>query len=271
MKRLIPIFMPRRTGATNYFVQDIDCAYLDEFIARKIEEDGIQYTYRDLAVATFVRIFTKFPKFNRFFVKDRLYQRNYIDFCMNIHKDLRKRDEEVIVKVRFTGAETLREIKEKIDKGMMDAVTQDWEYTKNVSRVPQFGLRWSVRFLRIFDRLGWLSDKFLFKNSPFHSSIYMADLKSIGINYVLHHLYEFGNCGFFATLGKEHKQAIVDEKTDEIRVAKIMQVGVSMDERFVDGLYYRNMVKEQKRIIENLSVLEVPLQQKDILVAKDGF
>ena len=51
--------------------------------------------------------------------------------------------------------------------------------------------------------------------------------------------------------------AIVDEKTDQIRAAKVLELGISMDERFVDGLYYRYMLKDARRLIENLEILDV--------------
>ncbi|MCL2586956.1 MAG: hypothetical protein FWE31_01815 [Firmicutes bacterium] len=258
--RMIPLFMRKRTEATNYFLFNMPCAKFDEFIALRDKTDGISYTYRDLAVATLVRIFAKYPKFNRFLYKDKLYQRNHIDFAMMIHKSLRHGEEEVGIKVRFSGKETLPEIKEKLDSAIKKAITTEDDFGKFMNKMPQFVLRFLTRMLRLFDRWGWLSDKFLFENSPMHSSIFFADLKSIHVNYVFHHLYTFGNCGFFATMGKEQVKPVVDDKTGEIRAEKILELGISMDERFVDGLYYRHMIKGARRIIENLEILETPLE-----------
>jgi len=255
--RMIPILMKNRTEATNFFLHTQQCKSIDDFIAVK-KKEGKDYTYRDIAVAFFVRIFAEHPKFNRFYIKDRLYQRNHIDFSMMVHKSLKKGDKEVCVKVRFSGLETLSEIKDKLDGAIIKAINTEDPFGKSMERIPTFMVRWITRLMRLFDRWGMLSDKFLFENSPFHSSIFFADLKSIHVNYVYHHLTNFGNCGFFATMGKEHMAAIYDEKDGTIKAGNIFELGISMDERFVDGLYYRNMVKGAKRIMDNPYELEEP-------------
>jgi len=269
IKRMMPMFMKQRTGATNYFLFKHSCSKMDEYIEKKKQEDGISYCYRDIAVASLVRIFAMRPKFNRFLVRDRLYQRNHIDFAMMAHKSLRSGEDEVIVKVRFTGKETLLEVKTMLDNAIQKAMETEIDFGKTARFLPQFVLRFAVRCLRAFDRLGWLSDKFLYNNSPFHSSIFFADLKSIHINYVFHHLYEFGNCGFFATMGKERMDAIVDEETGEIRAEKVLEMGVSIDGRFTDGLYYRYMTKGAKQIVADLSLLERNLADDEIFWPSD--
>ena len=255
--------MRSRPTSTNYFLHRQPLASIDEFIAKKNLE-GKNYTYRDIVVATLVRIFAIRPKFNRFYVGDKLYQRNHIDFAMTVHKSLRKGDQEAIAKVRFSGFETLAEVKEKLDTAIKTAIESNDSFDAVMGRFPNFILRFAMRMIRLFDRLGWLSDKFMFEASPFHSSIFFADLKSIHLNYVFHHLYTFGNCGFFCTMGKEHYDAMVNPEDGSVYAGKIIELGVSMDERFVDGLYYRHMVKGVSRIMQDLSTLEEPLTPEQI-------
>jgi len=268
IERMIPLFMPKRSGATNFYLFKTKCSEIDDFIALK-KQEGINYNYRDIVLASVIRVFATRPKFNRFFVKDRLYQRKHIDVAMMAHKSLRHGEEEVIIKARFTGRETLHEIKQKMDTAINDALTKPHQVSKKVSRRPQFMVRWTIRLFKFLDRRGILSDKFIFKNSPFHSSIFFADLKSIHLNYVFHHLYDFGNCGFFATMAKERIDAVIDEKTNEVRAEKVLQLGISLDERVADGLYFRHMVKYMERIPSNLSSLELPLTDDQIFVPHD--
>ncbi|MCL2851241.1 MAG: hypothetical protein FWE01_02665 [Firmicutes bacterium] len=265
--RMLPMFLNKRTTSTNYFLYPQDADKMDEFIALK-KLDGINYTYRDIMLTILVRIFATRPKFNRFYVKDRLYQRKHIDIAMMVHKNLRQGDNEIIVKVRYTGYETIAEIKEKLDNAIETAI-EDENTTKSFGLMPNWFLRFSVGCLKFFDKRGLLSDKLLFKQSPFHCSILFADLKSIHVDYVFHHLYEFGNCGFFVTLGKEKMQAVVDEDSVDIVKKKVAHLGVSIDERPADGLYYSHMIKCVKRYTADLSYLEQPLQESEIFIPKD--
>ena len=265
MLRMTPLLMRTREGATNYFKLQQDMSYFDNYIAKKRKE-GIEYCYRDLVIAILVRVFKMRPRLNRFIIASKFYQRKIIDVAMIVHKSLRTGEDETVVKGRFTGYETLPEAKAIMDKEIAKAVraTNDADAQIDIFEKLPFpllrGLSW---IFRLFDHWGLLSDKFLQDNSPFHSSIFLTDLKSIKMDYVYHHLYNFGNCGFFIALGKEENTPVVDDD-GKIVVKKIMELGISVDERYVDGLYFRRMIKDITRMVENLELLERPLEEDEI-------
>lgn len=265
MTRLMPLFMKTRGDATNKFILEFEAKYLDEYIAAKAAE-GKNYTYRDLVVTMIVRCFKKFPKLNRFVSAGRFYQRNNIDMFMNVHKSLRTGDEEVAVKTRYTGYETLDEVKAILDAGIQKAVKGNDSDAMAIllNKFPQWLLRLTVGIMRLFDRWGIWSDKFLFEISPFHASFGFTDLKSVNLDFAYHHLYDFGNCGFFAAMGKEKMVPVVDNKTGEVRPEKILHIGISEDERFIDGLYFSRVLKNIKRMSQNLTCLEAPLKEDEI-------
>jgi len=95
--------------------------------------------------------------------------------------------------------------------------------------------------------------------SPFHTSIFITNLKSIKTDYIYHHLYDFGTTGIFISMGKEKMQAVVD-KEGNIVPKKVMTLGVVTDERFCDGLYFGNSLRLLKRIYENPNVLKEGLE-----------
>lgn len=264
--KLTPLLMRSREGAANYFIFQEAAKYYDNYIAAK-KEEGKEYTYRDLSIAMMIRLFRLHPRLNRFITAGRFYQRNWIDVSMMVHKSLRTGESETAIKARFTGDETLDEIKDKLDKTIYKAVFET-NATDNTTdffgKLPHFLLRTLAGGVRLFDRWGLLSDKFLSESSPFHCSIFFSDLKSIGLDTVHHHLYNFGNCGFFAAMGKEKAVPIVDPETGEIRAEKVFEIGVSMDERFIDGLYYARVVKTIRRIIKNFACLERPPEEREI-------
>ena len=51
------------------------------------------------------------------------------------------------------------------------------------------------------DYHGWLP-KALMKVSPFHGSMIVTSMGSLGIPAIYHHLYNFGTCSLFVAMGK---------------------------------------------------------------------
>ena len=248
-----------RWEATNFYNQSIITRPIDDWISKKTAE-GIEYTYRDITIATLVRVFFLRPQLNRFVVKGQFYQRNFIDIAIVMHKNLRTGEKETVVKCRFTGKETIAEIKQKLDDTIRKAMTEENETDKFVdsmlTKLPTWGLRAFMGWLRFADRWGLLSDNFMFTVSPFHASVLFVDLKSVHLGPVLHHTYNFGNCGFMCCMGKEQLKPVVDPKTGLIHAEKVLELGISEDERFIDGLTYSHVIKTIERIVNNLSVLE---------------
>ena len=66
------------------------------------------------------------------------------------------------------------------------------------------------------------------ETDPMFSSIFVANLGSVGLDAAYHHLWEYGTCSIFATLGR------IFSRSDGTR---IVEVKYSYDERIADGLY----------------------------------
>jgi hypothetical protein len=261
--------MRARTDASNYYRLRLPAEKFDEFITSK-EKEGIVYTYRDIVLAILVRMFKVRPRLNQFVSAGRFYQRNNIDLSMVVHKSLRSGDQESIIKVRFTGYETIAEIKQRLEAEVARAIHETNEvdgFTSFLATAPFWLVKLFARAVRLLDHCGMWSDNFLFKNSPFHSSIFYADMKSVKLDYTFHHLNNFGNCGFFLTLGKEHTEAGFDNNGNVVP-KKFIECGVTEDERFIDGLYFSRMIKAVHRIIDDLTVLERPLEEREIYPLK---
>ena len=109
--------------------------------------------------------------------------------------------------------------------------------------------------IKCMDKHGMLPRAIL-KLSPFHTTYFITNLKSIKGPSIFHHAYDFGTTGVFLAMGKESKEPVVNQ--GKIEVGKIMPVDIVMDERFCDGFYYVRALNELKRILEHPEVLIVP-------------
>ena len=90
-----------------------------------------------------------------------------------------------------------------------------------------------------------------------HASVFVANLGSVGLDAAWHHLYEYGNCPIFATLGRIQKLPIV--VGDEVVARRAVRIRYTYDERIEDGLYAgRALMKLQERIEDPAAWISAP-------------
>ena len=252
-----PFFMPQRIDAVNYTTIKVPCDKLDEFIARE-RRNGTSYNYMHLVIATLVRVLYTRKKLNRFIMGGSIYQRNHISVSMDIKKKLDDDGENVTLKMYFTGKESIKEIKEIIDneiaKNMQDdSVHTTTKVASKFTKLPDFLFRWAMAFVRWLDLHGMLT-KGIINASPFHTSCFFTNLKSIKLGYIFHHLYNFGTTTMFVAMGKEKMEPYV-ENNKELKIAKFLTLGMSLDERVADGLYMGKSLKLCKDLLANPDTL----------------
>ena len=61
-------------------------------------------------------------------------------------------------------------------------------------------------------------------------------------------------------MGKERKR-VVPGKEGEPEIRKILTLGLVMDERFCDGLYYARSMRYFRKYMKDPSLLETPLEK----------
>ena len=268
IEKAISYFMPQRIDAVNMFTQPIKCENMDKFILEEKQKSGVHYTYTEILAAACVRMLYERPKTNRFINNCIVYQRNTISISMNVKKSLTDNGEEVTLKFYFTGRESLAEVKkimaDEIAKNIKpDAETH--ETTKTASKLcklPNWLFKFAMACVRFMDKHNFLPKK-LIHASPFHTSIYITDMRSIKLDKIYHHLYNFGTTSIFGALGKVQYVPVAD-RSGEMHVEKQMNLGLVLDERIADGLYYGNSVRLLLKYIENPSLLMEPLPEPEL-------
>ncbi len=267
LMKMVPHIMKTRNDAMVMMPYDINCKGLDEYIFAKRHEDNIRLNYMHILIASFVRVLALRPKLNRFVVNGRVFKRNNIQISFTVKKTLLDTADETTIKLTFDGTENIFEVKQKIDDAVMEnaresAVNGTDKLAKLLTVVPNGMIKIAVGFLMWLDKHGMLSKNIL-EVSPFHTSLFLTNMKSIKMGYVYHHCYNFGTTSIFVSMGKENYQPIVlDADENTFGVAKIMKVGMVIDERICDGLYNSNSLREFKKYMEDPYVLEQKLDHK---------
>ena len=254
--KIMPYIMFDRIDALNKNFEEVDCAVLDRYIK---EYTASELSYMHILIAAFVRTMHRFPQLNRFVVNGRLYQRKDITVCFNVHRSLRGETAETVVKLHFDGSETLAQVAERLDAAIAENTklgeSNDVdEITRILMGIPNFMYKPSIRLLMWMDRHNILP-KDIIEASPCHTSFYLTNLKSLGIGTVLHHIYNFGTCSQFISMGKERYLPVVDGK-DHITIKKMLQLGLTTDERICDGLYFARAVRYLKKLLAHPDMLE---------------
>lgn len=262
--RVIPSVMIERADAQVYFKQDIPLKALDEYIDRK-QSEGIRVTYMQIIYAAIVRIMGERPALNRFAINGSLYERDKIQVSLVIKKGLEDNSPETPIKLTYNGNETIFEVIEKLDKEItknkdLSASNSTDKLAGALSLVPDFLIRWAVKILRFLDNYG-LMPKAIINASPFHTSVFLTNVGSLGIDSIYHHLYNFGTTSMFFSMGKKKKSYIYED--DDIHEEKCITIAFVGDERICDGYYYAASFKQLNKYLKKPELLEQPMKDKE--------
>lgn len=273
IQKIIPHIMKNRYDAQNMSHYDCCCEPLDEFIKAE-REKGFNFKYMHILIAGLAQIIATYPRLNRFVMNGRIYKRNNIYISFVVKKGLSATASDSLVKLEFTGHESIYEVKEKIDNAVLENAHMEANNgTDKLARVltltPNCLIKFLVGSIKLLDKHGLLPRAIL-NLSPFHTSAFVTNLKSIKGPSIYHHLYDFGTTGIFFAMGKENKEAVV--RDGQIEVGKVMPVDIVLDERFCDGFYFVNALNDLKKMFENPSLLTTRLEElpEDVEVYDPG-
>lgn len=261
---ITPYIMKTRTDSMNMFEESIPCGSMDAYIREKREE-GLRLTYMHIMIAAIVRTIALRPRLNRFVMNGRIYTRPKIWVSFVVHQNLRTDDDGTTIKLCFEGTESMQQIAEKINKAILKETTKKTEsnatdkLAKLVTSIPGPLIKLVVNTLMWMDCHN-IMPKAVIEASPFHTTLFLTNLRSLGINHIYHHVYEFGTTGLFVAIGKEQRVPAVQGSS--VGIEKQMGFGLVSDERFCDGLYFARSLKLVKRFLDDPHLMDEPLEKK---------
>lgn len=265
MQQIMPYIMKKRNDAMNMFEDTFACEPWDIYIKEKAEQ-SIQINYMHIFIAAIVRILALRPQLNRFVMNGHIYTRPKIWVSFVVHQTLKDGSTGTTIKLCFEGTETIFEIARIIDEAIERETTKKTGENSTdklmhilMKCIPGPLINIVVSTLMGLDKYNLLPG-FILNLSPFHTSFFITNLKSLGINHIYHHTYNFGTTGLFFAMGKE--KMIPEVEKGEIVARKHMGYGLVSDERFCDGLYFALSLRQLKKFMKNPALLETPLEKK---------
>lgn len=259
--KIIPYIMKTRIDAQNYFEEKIEISNTEAFIIKKRKETGERISFFHVIIAAMVRTISQKPGLNRFVAGQKIYARNEILISFVMKKEFDEESPETTLKVRFNADDTFMDVVRKVNKAIEENRDPDTKndtdkLAKLIMAIPGQLVRFLVWVLRCLDYIG-LMPKIINRLSPFHTSVFITDLGSIGIQPVYHHLYDFGTTSSFVAFGIKMKEKVIGVD-NKILNKKYVRVCVVTDERIVDGHYFATAFKLYRNLIKRPEVLDNP-------------
>ena len=269
MSKVSPYIMPNRSGASVYFHESIEITEAENYIRKKRNQGLKNFGFKHLLLAAYVRVISQRPQANRFLSGQRVYSHgDDIVVNLTIKREMTLEAEETIVKMHFTPTDTADDIYYKLQKLIEEnkEVNPDSNFdntAKIFNYIPGLVLKFAIWFLKLLDYFGLLPKK-LIEVSPFHGSMFITSMGSLGVPPVFHHLYDFGNIPVFLSFGAKYKKT--ELKPDGTPVQKkYIDYNIVCDERICDGFYLASSFKLFKTYFRNPHILD----EKPATVAHD--
>ena len=265
--RVMPYIMKERNDALNMYEDVILCKHMDDYIQKKAA-DGIKIEYVHIILATMVRLMALRPQLNRFVMRGRVFARPSIWISFVVHRSFRETDAGTTVKLCFDGTENIFEVAQKINEAVEKEMAVGTNQVGNstdqlldtiLKKLPSWLISGVINFLMWMDKHDMLPAAVI-DAVPMHTSLFFTNLKSLGIGHIYHHAYNFGTTSLFLALGKEKMQPVV--VGDHLEAAKGIGMGLVMDERICDGLYFARSLKMMKKYLRHPELLEEKLDAK---------
>ena len=265
VKKLDPIvaltsyIMPTRCDAQIFTDYKADFEKLARYIAAKSDE-GYRITFMEIIIAAYIRTVSQLPEINRFVANKRLYARSELAVSFALVRDSADGElSENTSKCYFDLNDTIYDVSDRIRDTVEACRKEDADNsTLKVAKLLMnpFLANIVVWLARVLDRYG-IMPRWLLNASPFHTSMFVTNMASIGMTRVYHHIYNFGNTSLFFSMGTPQRSNQPDMK-GEISRKCILPIGITADERVCSGAIYAKLFAVMKHCLTNPYELEQP-------------
>jgi hypothetical protein len=251
-RRMLIHLTPDRDAASFYLKFDIDVTDTLAWFKAYEQETGKKMSMVVYYAACAGRVFHEYPKLNRYVSGHRVFQRSDVSISVSAKKALKDGAKVVLLKLPIKADDSPTTVLERFTSMLSHGRSgEELHQEKEVGlflKLPPFMLGLFIKLAMWVDRRHWLPGIFV-DPDPMFTSMVVANLGSIGMGAGYHHLYEWGNCPFFAVMGRATERPVV--RDGEVVIRSILELKVSFDERVEDGLKCAIGLKTLKELMED--------------------
>lgn len=261
-----PLIMPTRCESMNSITYPAEYEPMAAYI-RKHKDTPYNMSFMTIMAAAYVRTLHHHPALNYFVMGNRIYRHKDITVSLMVLKEGGDGAPlEALAKMTFEPGATIFQVAEIMDREVAAAKKADEKngtanFAGSLLRIPLLPslVVWAAR---VMDRLGILP-KFINRISPFHCSFFITNMMSIGLPSIYHHLYNFGTCSVFMSVGKPERQ--LTSVGGNIARKLMLPMGIVTDERVCGGADYAQGVHRFLNYLKNPELLELTIEEEEQL------
>lgn len=253
-----PFIMTTRNDAQNFVTYPVEYKPMADYI-REHRDAEEPISFMTILIAAYVRAVGKHPELNRFVVGKHLYAHKDISISYMVLRETNMgRFDEAAIKLHLKPTDTIQEVARKLNEQIRIA-----RQAKNKNGTIAFARRFLkiplipwllVSFIKLLDRFGLMPSRII-EVSPFHCSLFVTNMMSINLPSIYHHLYNFGTCSLFLSLGRPERQVIANKEGKAVRQLMI-PIGAVTDERVCGGADYAAGMRTLLKYMLNPKALE---------------
>lgn len=258
-----PYIMVLRSDAQNFLADKFETSAVDRYVRKKRREGLEGFGILHVILAAYIRMVSQRPGINRFISGQKIYTRRQIVINMVVKKRLRADEVDTVIKVAFEPSDTAEDVYRRFKSAVANALGDSENSFDGTARminyIPGLFKKFAVWFLKLLDYFGLLPMA-LINVSPFHGSMFITSMGSLGIPPIYHHLYTFGNVPVFLAFGAKRTENQLNDAGNVVK-RKYIDYTFVTDERICDGFYYASGLKLFRSYLANPTVLDTPPQE----------
>lgn len=260
-----PYLMKTRNTSQNFLEDHVEITEMERYIVSKRQAGLRNFGILHVLLAAYVRACARYPGLNRFVAGQKVFSRGReIEINMTIKKTMSVDSPDTVIKVTFDPSDTADTVYGKFNErvqAVKDAPL-DTGFDKLAGAfnlIPGLLLKLFVFLLQALDYFGLLP-RALTRLSPFHGSLYITSMASLGIPPIYHHLYDFGNVPVFCSFGKKRREFETLRDGTVVR-RKYIDCNYVTDERIVDGFYFASALRYLHGLLDDPWQLDAPPEE----------
>lgn len=241
---IMPYLMRGRNESAIYFRKDLDIENAVRFVHAKnaaipAGAEDERYSLFGLILAAALRTVADKPELNRFVHRRGIYQHRDISFSFIVKKALTEPAEESNAKIYFEpdnpASEVMRRFNIEVRRARSAEPARSDTEIAAVSGIPG-AKAFVTSWFHFLDSMN-IAPSSMIRSDPLYTSIYFANLGSIGLDAPFHHLYEWGTASVFIVLGRMFLRD-TPKSGGGSAPRHFITMCVTVDERISDAIYF---------------------------------
>jgi hypothetical protein len=265
MHFIMPFMYPDRCDNQAFFTFKIDLTNLNAYLAKK-NADNPEYKYNmfQCVVAAALKTIFLRSKLSIFIHNRKMYRRNEVSAAFTVKQEFADNGGEVLAFLHAKPEWTIDDVHNEIHRQLLKLKTKGYtdESTSimdKLNKAPKWITRPLIGGICRLEKKGLIPPA-LVETDPYHSSIVLANLGSIGLPNGYHHLTNWGTTSMFLLIGTIGRLPFYENDTVTFRDG--VEIGFTVDERIADGFYFARSIKMLQLFLDQPELLERPMNEK---------